>query len=244
MANANAKIETVEPGTFAGVVADEIVASILESVEERGQCSLVLSGGSTPSAVYRLLARPPHEQDIPWDKVHLFIGDDKWDNTNFRMVSETLLVHKRCPEANIHRIDTTVANPQAAAATYTQDIKDFFQLKDGDTPVFDVVLLGVGSDGHIASAFPDSTVVHDRESIACAVEHEGIDRITLTPHVLFNGRRILILVKGRDKAEIVQRVLSGEDTAQELPATLYKGANDRVTWFLCSEAAQLLNGVF
>jgi len=244
----NARIETVETGIFASVVADEIAASIIEAIDDHGCCSMVLSGGSTPSSVYRLLSRVPYTQDIPWDNVHLFIGDDKWATTedvrsNSLMISETLLSHHKSPTQNIHFINTGLANSEEAARAYTKDIKTFFNIKNDEVPSFDVVLLGVGADGHIASAFPDSTVLHDHQSIACAVEHEGIKGITLTPHVLFNGKRILILVKGKDKAEIVNEILRGRHSAMEMPAMLYQEAAERVTWFLSSDAAQLLNGL-
>ena len=244
----NAKVETVEPSVFASLIAEEIAASIEECIDDHGSCSLVLSGGSTPSSVYRLLSRPPFSDDIPWDKVHLFIGDDKWifgedSKTNIRMISETLLNHRKSPEANVHCLDMSLPSAKDSAEAYSNDIKRYFNLKDGETPAFDIVLLGVGADGHIASVFPNSPLINDKTSIACAVENDGVESVTLTPHVLFNGKRILILVRGRDKADVVQQVLREREAAQKLPIMLYKEASDRVTWFLCSEAAQLLAGV-
>lgn len=245
-----ANVEKVEPGSFAAVVADEIVASILENVEDHGRCTLVLSGGSTPSAIYRLLARPPRVHEVPWSKVHLFWGDERWvssddSQSNYRMVCETLLSHRKSPEENVHRVDTSLPDPAEAAALYGAHLRQFFGVAEDEVPVFDIVLLGVGTDGHTASIFPSSEVVADRVSLCKAVQLPPAagSRVTLTPPVLFAGRRILFLVKGRDKADIVRRVFLGSETVEELPAKLYEHGAERVTWFLCSEAARELDGV-
>ncbi len=245
-----ASVERVEPGSFAAVVADEIVATILENIEDHGRCSLVLAGGSTPAAIYRLLARPPRVHDIPWENVHLFWGDERWTSaedsqSNYRMVNETLLSHRKSPSENVHRINTSLAGPEQAAEEYESVVRKFFGLQDQETPVFDLVLLGVGADGHTASIFPGSEVLDDTASICRAVvqPETGSTRITLTPRVLFSGRRILFLVKGRDKAEVVRRIFTGSENDHQLPALLSEKAAERVTWFVCSEAARELDGI-
>ena len=245
-----ANVEKVEPGSFAAVVADELVASIFECIEDHGRCTIVLAGGSTPSAIYRLLARPPRVQDIPWQNVHMFWGDERWvpsddSQSNYRMVCETLLSHHKSPDANVHKVDTSLPNPEEAARQYQSEIQQFFALPPGGTPVFDLVLLGVGADGHTASIFPSSDVIGDRSSLCRAVvmPQGGGDRVTLTPEVLFRARRVLFLVKGRDKADVLRRVFLGNESVEELPAKLYEEAAERVTWFICSEAARELDGV-
>lgn len=235
------QIEVVEPVLFAGVVADEIVASIGEAIADRGSCSVALAGGSTPGAIYRCLAKPPRVSEVEWAKVHLFWGDERWvphsDNqSNFKMTQETLLGQILGAGPKIHPIDTSLANPEEGAAAYTKTITGVL----GAEPIFDLVILGVGEDGHTASIFPHSPVVGMNDGVCVAVEHpeDRKFRVTLTPDVLFfNARRTIFIVKGEAKADIVRRVIEGVEGPEVLPAKLYQRASERVTFFLDSGAA-------
>jgi 6-phosphogluconolactonase len=240
-------IERIGSRAYASAVADEIVASIGESIEDHGSCSLVLAGGGTPSTIYRLLARPPRASEVSWHNVHLFWGDERWvggdDNqSNYHMAQETLLSHIRIPAENLHRINTSLESPQHAAAAYEAEIRRVLGCAATDVPVFDLVLLGVGKDGHTASLFPNSEVLEQRGTVCHAVggpDGHGY-RVTLSPDVLVSARRVLFIVTGRGKAEVVKRVLEGSESYRELPAKISERVSGRVTWFLDMEASQEL----
>ncbi len=248
MSASKPNVELVEPKLFAGVVADEIVASIQEAIQERGRCSVALAGGGTPSAIYRCLARPPRVSDVAWEKVSLFLGDERWvpadDNqSNFKMVSETLLsqITEAAPKA--YPVDTSLPTPARGAEDYAKKIQSALGAGPNGLPVFDLVLLGIGEDGHTASLFPGSKALSDRTSIALAVQHPGDDRyrVTLGAGLLFGGRKILFMAKGEEKADIIKRVIEGDEPIEQLPACLYRNAAGQVTFFLDSSAGLKLN---
>lgn len=235
-------VEVVEPKLFTGVVADEIVASVRDSISERGKCSLVLAGGSTPGAIYRLLARPPRVSEVEWDKVDLFWGDERWvplDHThsNYRMANETLLSQIPQPKPRIHAVPTNLADAHQGALEYAKTIREI----EGSSPQFDIVLLGIGEDGHTASIFPHSSVIHDCPDLCAAIEHpQGGFRVTMSPQTIFGARKIIFIVKGDSKAETIFKVLGGAASVDELPARLYEPVAQKVTFFLDSGAAQRL----
>lgn len=248
-------VEIVEPKLFAGVVADEIVASIHDTLSEHPKCSLVLAGGSTPSAIYRALARPPRVTEVNWEKVQLYWGDERFGQSgevqsNYTMVSETLLSFLPTPGPQVYRVDTSLGTPQASAAAYAELIASSQNVAQGAVPVFDVVLLGIGTDGHTASIFPGSSLCawpgadSDRQPLCAAMPYpaqEGSFRITLSPAALFSARKIVFIVRGVAKAPIVKRVLQGEEDSSALPARMFTAVADKVTWFVDSEAAQHLS---
>ena len=241
------KIEIIEPRLFAGSVADEIIASINEAVSERGSCSLVLSGGSTPAAVYRAMACPPRVEEADWGKLKVFWGDERWvphsDNqSNFKMAQETLLSQLNEAKPQVFAVDTSLASAEKGAAAYSDTIKKAGLTQSAGYPVFDLVLLGMGEDGHTASIFPHSSVLSKPGQICAAVTHpsDGSVRITLTPDALFAARKILFIVSGNSKAETLRRVLNAQGDLETLPARLYERVADKVTWFLDSAAAKEL----
>lgn len=238
------RIEIIEPRLFAGAVADEIVASITEIVGERGQCSVVLSGGSTPAAVYRALATPPRVTDVPWDKVLFFWGDERWvshsdSRSNYKMASETLLSNISSSKLKVFPIETSLPSASASASQYAKTIAAQKLPERNKLPVFDLVLLGMGEDGHIASVFPGSPVIGKTGHLCEAVVHpqDKSERVTLTPEILFNAERIIFIVSGQAKANMLKSVFNSEATVNDVPAVLYEQAKDRVTWFLDSAAA-------
>ena len=237
-------IEVIEPKLFTAVVADEIVASIRDAIEDKGSCSLVLSGGSTPGAIYRLLSKPPRIAEVEWEKLDLYWGDERYvaqdhSNSNFRMTNETLMSHLSAEKPRVHAVDTSYDSAEKAAAAYESLIRKVEKLEQNALPVFDIVLLGIGEDGHTASLFPHSKILAlDRTKICGAADHpEGGKRISLTQHALFNAKKILFIVKGSSKAAIIKRVIRGSDSPEELPSRYYLAAKERVTFFLDSEAA-------
>lgn len=232
-------LEISESKDFAPVIADEIVLSIREAVEERGVCSLVLAGGATPSGIYRLLARPPRVADIPWDKVKIFWGDERFvskdDNqSNYRMARETFLAQVPISEQSVFPVDTNLASPELAAQAYDALIRKELEASSGK---FDLVLLGMGEDGHTASLFPGAKS-WDTENLSMALAAQqpesGTWRVSLSMSALKAARRVIFIVKGEGKAEALQRVLEKHDTT--LPAQHFVELGDRLTWFVDSAA--------
>lgn len=237
-------LEIIEPKLFSSAVADEIVASVNEAISERGRATIALSGGSTPGAIYRLLAMPPRVDEIDWSKVALYWGDERWvsqdDNqSNYRMVQETLLSQLGERQPKVYPVDTSLDSPEATAAAYESLIRETEKCKAGAMPEFDLMLLGMGEDGHTASIFPDSPVFESETGICFAAKHptDGTMRISLSPQAVMAARQILFIVKGESKAEMVERVLRGNEGEKALPSSIYRRAESRVSWFLDSGAA-------
>ena len=244
-------IEIVEPKLFSGVVADELIASISDAIADHGKCSLVLSGGKTPGEIYRTMALPPRVEEVDWSKLILYWGDERFVpehdvQSNYQTVKETLLA--RLPEngPTVHPINTALKSAAAAAEAYEKTIRASEKIGAQDYPVFDLVMLGVGEDGHIASIFPGSPMIKKPLGKLCssATAPDGeIERISLTPEAIFAAKKILIIVRGENKADIVEKVLSGSESELDLPAKLYKRGGSRVTWFLDSSAAKKASAI-
>lgn len=241
------QIEIIEPKLFSGVVADEIVASITDAINEKGRCSLVLAGGSTPSAIYRMMAKPPRVSEVPWPKVSLYWGDERWvsrqDNqSNYKMVQETLLTQIPGSGPRVFGVDTSLPTPAEGAKAYIDAVKKEEGISDETLPIFDVVLLGCGEDGHTASLFPHLPALEGKNPWCMAVRHpDGSDRVTFSPEVLLAARRICFIIKGEGKSDIVKRVLEGPMNVAETPAQLFRRVPEKVTWFLDSGSAQKLD---
>jgi 6-phosphogluconolactonase len=207
-----------------------------------GNFTLALSGGATPRRLYEVLAAPPYRDTFPWARVHLFWGDERFvahDDaaSNYRMVHEALLSRAPIPDANIHAIPTEGLTPDAAAAAYERELKSFYGSGSLDParPIFDVVLLGLGLDGHTASLFPDSTVLGERRRWVAAVpDAKSEPRITLTYPALESSRRTAFLVVGREKRAILTRFRAGDDA---LPAARLRPTGTLLV-FADSAAAQ------
>ncbi len=207
-----------------------------------GAFTLALSGGATPRRLYEVLAAPPYRDTFPWPRVHLFWGDERFvphDDaaSNYRMVHEALLSRAPIPGANIHAIPTEGLTPDAAAAAYERELKSFYgsDSLDPARPIFDVVLLGLGPDGHTASLFPDSAVLGERRRWVAAVpDAKSEPRITLTYPALESSRRTAFLVAGREKRAILTRFRAGEDA---LPAARLRPAGTLLV-FADAAAAQ------
>ncbi len=200
--------------------ADWIVERALTST---GRFTLCLSGGSTPKALYTLLAQPPYRERISWDRVHLFWGDERFvppehPDSNFRMANEAMIAHVPIPANNVHPFPTD-STPEDCAARYQQSLQSYH----GDTtldpmhPVFDITLLGLGEDGHTASLFPGAAALGERTAwTAAVIGAKPEPRLTLTYPVLDSGRSVAFLLAGAGKHAMLTRLLAG-DTA--LPAS-------------------------
>ena len=215
---------------------------LLDAVKAtQGRCAIALSGGSTPKGLYELLAQAPYRDSVAWNRTHLFWGDERFvpptdPRSNFRMAREALLSHVPIPTANVHPIPTEGMTPEDAARAYERTLKSFYgaETLDPKRPLFDVNLLGLGEDGHIASLFPETNALSERERWVVAVTGGAPEpRISLTYPALESSRLVLFLVAGVEKRAILARVLHGD---QELPAARLRPAG-RLLWLADAAAA-------
>ena len=226
---------------LSATAAREFAARAEEAIEERGRFAVVLAGGSTPETMYGILARD-YIGRIDWRKVYFFFGDERsvpphHEDSNLKMASEVLLDH--VPVANVHRIRGELS-PEEAAEAYEEELRTFFQTED--VPRFDLILLGIGADGHTASLFPWTTAleVHDRWVVANPVPRLGTTRITLTVPVINAALAVYFLVEGEDKAEALREVLEGDDDPRAYPAKLVQPPGGP-EWLIDQSAASLLS---
>jgi 6-phosphogluconolactonase len=229
-----------DPDALAREAAGRLAELAYEAVESRGRFSLALSGGSTPGALYRLLAQEPYRARIPWAGIFLFWADERCvppddPGSNYRLADEALIAHVPLPAENIYRVHGEL-EPQAAARDYARQLRDYFC---GPKPRFDLVLLGLGDDGHTASLFPGSPALEQVERLTAAVEATYQDRparrVTLTLPAINTARQVWFLVSGQAKAGIVQAVLEGSGAL--LPAQQVAPMAGRVLWLLDAAAA-------
>lgn len=224
--------------------AEDIVRIIRSAVSQSGECSVVLSGGTTPRALYRLLATA-YRSEVPWRSVHLFWGDERYvppddPASNFRIVRETLLDAISIPSSNVHPMSTGRADPDAAAREYEALLDQRF---NGDWPRFDLILLGLAPDGHIASLFPGSKALLEdkRRVVAVRVPKEPPQRLTLTLPTINRAAHVYFLVAGKAKAGALHRVLVGPCDVQTCPAVGVKPMGGAVTWWVDEGAATFLS---
>lgn len=223
----------------------EIVTDCIEqAIQQNGLCNMALSGGNTPGGVFSILASSPYRDRVDWSRLYLFWGDERMvppehQDSNFRMVRETLLDHVEIPSENVHRMRGEIA-PEEAAAEYEELLHNHFK---GSLPCFDLILLGLGEDGHTASLFPETDAVEECEKhvVAVFVPKLSAWRVTLTLPVLNAARKVLFLVSGKSKSEMVQRIMSNKQPDKEIPATMVNPQNGELHWMLDSEAMVLIN---
>ena len=225
--------------------ADLLVGCSNEALNHKSYFSIALSGGSTPKALFSLLVEDASfNERIRWDKLHFFWGDERHvlpedENSNYRMANEMMLAKARVRTGNIHRMQTEQPDAEKVAQYYEQELKNFFQLKTGQLPVFDFNLLGIGPDGHTASLFPETQALYEKQRLVVAnwVEKLQTHRITMTTPVLNNADTIVFLVSGSEKAEILQKVLEGDHRPDLLPAQLIQPSRGRLVWLVDQAAA-------
>ncbi len=215
-----------------------------ESISERGTVTVALSGGRTPIDLYRRLAR--EGKDFPWEKTHIFLVDERFvprddKDSNYRMIRETLLGSVPIPESNVHKVDTNQPGPDKAAKKYEREMVRHFQPGSGLFPRFDLIMLGLGEDGHTASLFPGSGLLQEKKRLAGPVTLDSKlhDRVTLTFPVINNGRLILFHVEGQNKAAVLKRVAEGRDPT--LPASLVEPVAGELLFLADRDAAGLLS---
>ncbi len=234
-----------DPQDLASRLVRLFTSTARQAIAARGAFYTALSGGHTPELFFHRLATEP--EAVPWDKTHVFWVDERYvpsdsPASNYRLAAETLLTQVEIPQANVHRVPTEYGDIGDAAHAYERTIREVFGLRKGEIPRFDLILLGMGSDGHTASLFPNSPMAYDAGDLACVV-HVGVEvkpqvsRITLTPPVLLAARRLVVLVSGREKSQTLKNVLTGEPGEGRYPIRVLWPALERVTWLVDRDAA-------
>jgi 6-phosphogluconolactonase len=235
---------------LAKAAAVELLRLAQQSVADHGIFTLALAGGSTPRKLYTLLATDPAFQDFPWNETHLFFGDERHVppsnlDSNYFMVSTTLLSSGLVPAANVHRVRAELPDANMGALDYDVELHSFFtpgMRLDDALPRFDVILLGMGPDGHTASLFPGSKALaeKDRWVVANWVEKFNSARITFTFPVLNAARNVLLLIAGADKADMIHDVLVVHPREAIYPVQMVQPVDGAKVWMLDRAAAERL----
>ena len=237
------KIEISESAeVLSQAAAERFVRVTTAAARGRGRCAVALSGGSTPGSVYRTLAEEPHISRVPWDRIEFFWGDERHvppdhPDSNYRAVMESMLSKVPVTVAQIHRMRSEIPDVERAALEYEDAISAV--VSGLPVPRFDLILLGLGTDGHTASLFPGTPALAERHRWCTAnwVSALNAHRITLTLPVLNAAREIMFIVSGAEKAPIVREVLRDGAPARLLPAHLIQPDNGDVWWMLDRAAA-------
>jgi 6-phosphogluconolactonase len=231
-------IAVTDGEALAKAAAGRLMARIAEN---DGRIAICLTGGSSPKKLYELLATDAYRKMIPWDRTHWFIGDERFvpasDPLNNMAMARKIFLDAFAPASHIHPIPTDAASPDESALSYARELKSFYGADhlDGARPLFDLVLMGVGPDGHTASLFPDYPALQETERWVVGVRQAHVEpfvpRVTLTLPALASCREMLFEVSGASKRAILTQVLGGEN----LPAS--RARSDGETVFLVDEAA-------
>ncbi|HYM78525.1 MAG TPA: 6-phosphogluconolactonase [Candidatus Dormibacteraeota bacterium] len=244
--SAEIRVLTTPQELFAAA-AEEVVRAADEAVLERGRFTLALSGGSTPKSLYNLLATSARAS-LPWDRMFFFWGDERHvppDNpdSNYRMVDEAMLSKVPVPPGNVFRVPAENPDAAAVADAYEQTLLKFFGLQKSQVPQFDLILLGMGPDGHTASLFPGTAGVHETSRLVIAnwVDKLKTHRLSFTLPVLNAARCVAFLVSGTDKATVLKSVLEGNAAGEQYPAKLVQPTGGKLIWFLDRAAASALS---
>ena len=235
------------PQELFAAAAEEVVRAANDAVAERGRFTIALSGGSTPKNLFNLLATNARTV-LPWDRMFFFFGDERHvpptdPESNYRMADESLLSKVPVPPGNVFRIAAENPDAAAAAAAYEKTLQKFFALQPGQFPVFDLILLGMGPDGHTASLFPGTAGLQEKSRLVIAnwVEKFKTSRITLTLPVLNAARCVTFLVSGTDKAPALHAVLDSDAPGEQYPSKLVRPTDGKLIWLVDRAAASELS---
>ena len=233
------------------IAADRIFQTLSQFSILNSQSStcIALSGGRTPAALYQLLTQPPYRDRVNWKNIEWFWGDERTvppdhADSNYRMARETLLAPLAIDESRIHRMPAERPDRYRAAEEYEQVIRSKVKpVNAAGIPMFDLVLLGIGSDGHTASLFPNSVALQEKQRLVVAnyVPSQQTWRITMTFPLLLAARHIMFLVCGADKAEAMERIIKARSGEESPPAATLRTSTGRISWILDAPAARLVS---
>jgi len=229
--------------------AQEFVQAAAEAVRIKGSFNVALAGGSTPKALYSLLVNDPAlRSQVPWDKMHLFFGDERHvapdhPDSNFRMALEAMISKSPLKPEQVTRIKGEYPDADEAALEYEKALREYFKLKAEEYPRFDLVLAGMGNEGHTLSLFPGTTALRDngRLVVRTWVGKLYTERITCTAPVANNSAAVLFMIAGADKAPALKAVLEGPYEPEQLPSQLIKPANGKLIFLIDSAAGGMLS---
>ena len=246
--NSSFEIRTLTtPQELFEAAAEEVVNAAQDAVAERGRFTIALSGGSTPKSLYNLLATNARNV-LPWDRTFFFWGDERHvpptdAESNYRMADEAMLAKIPVAAGNVFRIAGENPDAAAAAEAYEKTLREFFALAPGEFPSFDLILLGLGPDGHTVSLFPGTAALQEKSRLVVAnwVEKFKTSRITFTLPVLNVARCAAFLVSGTDKAPALAAVFEGDVPGEQYPAKLVRPSNGKLIWIVDRAAASGLS---
>ncbi len=242
--NEHRKVLVYSDASHLAQAAAELLAErSRDAVQARGAFRVALSGGNTPQATYKILAAPQYHDVIDWSRVQVFFSDERFvppdsPESDYRMARASLLDHVPLPAEAVHPVPTLHMGPAEAAALYSQTVRDAFGVQATDTPRFDLILLGMGGDGHTASLFPGTGALSDQQSLVAANYVQKLEswRVTFTYRLIDAARCVAFLVEGTGKAEILAQVLAGAD----LPAARIQPTDGELLWLIDEAAASRL----
>lgn len=246
----NDKINIVDVKDFEELAAkslDIFADSAKQAVDEKNVFHVAISGGKTPRRFYELLGETADSANLPWDKTELFWVDERCvppqsQDSNYRLANETFLKRVPISPKNVHRIMGESGDYNQAVEDYDRTLRKAFNLASGRFPQFDLMVLGMGPDGHIGSLLPNSYALFDTDDLVTVVYQMegGLNRITLTHPVICAAKQLLVMVSGREKASIVREVLLGRPDEVKYPVHTLWPILDKVVWVIDSDAAKLL----
>lgn len=247
--NSKPDIEVVSQKTYSYNVTQWILNLALKAVQSKGDFSMALSGGSTPKNIYAEMASPEFRSQFPWEKIHFFWGDERWvapthERSNFKMANDALFSKINIPAGNIHAMKLAKEEKvEEGAARYENELRSYFGSGE-EFPRFDLMLLGLGEDGHTASLFPGESVLKEKKKWVSETIMRPLNelRLTLTFPVINHSKNILFLVTGNGKIEILNHVLGKNKKAGiYYPSEDVNAVHGKITWFLDEEAAAGIN---
>ena len=239
------KPDIFEDSSSLHIAAADYFLNICEkSISDHGSFHIALSGGTTPKSLFQLLAKAPYAEKINWSKVHIYFGDERFvphdhDDSNFKMATKALLIHVDLPQGNIHPVATDLDTAQLASDDYQSILNKNLNKDDNDTPQFDLVLLGLGPDGHTASLFPETDILQEQTKLCDAVYVEKFDswRISITFPVINHAKHILLLSEGDGKIDIVKELVNDQSDNKKYPIQMIEPEND-MHWYIDKAAAK------
>jgi 6-phosphogluconolactonase len=229
--------------------AQDFVQSATQAVSEKGSFTVALAGGSTPKALYSLLASDAAlRSQVPWDKMYVYFGDERsvgpdHADSNFRMATETMLSKVPLKPEQVFRIKGEYKDTEKAAQEYEQVLRTSFKIAEGQFPRFDLVFLGIGNEGHTASLFPGTKALHETKRLVMRnwVGKLYTNRITLTAPAINSAARVIFMVTGADKTLALKGVLEGPYEPEQLPAQLIQAPNGKLIWLVDTVAGGMLS---